>query len=189
MKHAIAACLGLFVLSACWVSSARADDDGGDNVIVERGESGPPVAPQKQPAYVPQSVALSGPRVIDDWSDSGHVPPGYHSVPRTRTRLIIAGACVLGTLYSFSALAAQDKENTVLAVPVIGPLLQLAGKHGDDAPALLVIDGLGQVAGAVMLIVGLSTSSTVLVRNDLAEVHIAPMMTKEGAGAGLIGSP
>ena len=39
--------------------------------------------------YVPQSVALSGPRIITDWNDDDPVPYGYHPSTRTRTGMIV----------------------------------------------------------------------------------------------------
>ena len=176
MKHLLA-CAAALALAAL-ASPSRADD---------AVEYVAPLSQTTQPSYVPQSVALSGPPVLESWHESEPVPPGYRPKTRARTGLIVAGASVLGSLYLTSVLAAQDSDTTSLAVPVIGPFLQIASGHSESANSLLVVDGLGQVAGAILLLVGLTTTSTVLVRNDLAEVHIAPIATGKGGGAGLVG--
>lgn len=54
---------------------------------------------------------------------------------------------------------------------------------------ILAIDGLGQAAGATMLIAGIMSPKTVLVRNDLAEVRITPMrLGRDGSGLGFVGT-
>jgi hypothetical protein len=53
----------------------------------------------------------------------------------------------------------------------------------------LAIDGIAQAAGATMLIVGITSPKTVLIRNDLAEVRVAPMkIGQDGNGLGLVGT-
>ncbi len=51
------------------------------------------------------------------------------------------------------------------------------------------IDGAGQCAGLIMLIVGLSSPKQVLVRNDLAKSWIlpTPYVGPSGGGVGLVG--
>ncbi len=54
---------------------------------------------------------------------------------------------------------------------------------------MLAIDGVAQAAGATMLIVGLTSPKTVLVRNDLGEVRLTPMrMGQNGGGLGIVGT-
>ncbi len=155
-----------------------------------------PLSQTTQPSYVPQSVALSGPREIRNYREGDPVPPGYRPVERPRRGLVIAGSVVLGTLYFFSALAAAvdaDHGNGELAplwVPGVGPFIQMAKSESATAKVILAMDGLGQSAGIFMLVYGLASPKTVLVRNDLAktEVRVAPMAGRGTTGLALTGT-
>ena len=52
------------------------------------GEYVAPLQQQTQPMYVPQSVAISGPRQITTWQEGEPIPPGYHPVQRIRRGLV-----------------------------------------------------------------------------------------------------
>ena len=156
-----------------------------------------PIYQTTQPSYVPQSVALSGPREIKDWNEGDPIPPGYRPVERTRTGLVVGGAVTFGVLYLFSLLAASIGEDVKgsgknelapLYIPAIGPFVQMANTDSSTGKFFLAIDGIGQTAGAAMLIVGLVSPRTVLVRNDLAEIRLAPVLTRDARGAGLVGT-
>jgi hypothetical protein len=100
-------------------------------------------------------------------------PPGYHIEQGPRKGLVIAGAIVLGTTYFLSAsigMASTDHDDRWLLVPVFGPFLDL-GARGDRSscssgnldcvtePVIrtyLVLDGVVQATGAVLLITGLA---------------------------------
>lgn len=166
-----------------------------------------PIYQTTQPSYVPQSVAMSGPREIKDWREGEAVPPGYRPVERTRRGLIIAGAVTFGSLYLISALVAaggQDShpgESNPLAamwIPGVGPFVQMASTESATANVVLAIDGAAQSAGLVMLIYGLAVPRTVLVRNDLAknerpaaprpQVRAVPMVGGGTTGFGVVGT-
>src|ERR1700676_408234 len=72
------------------------------------GEYVAPLAQETQQSYVPQSVALSGPRTIGDWKEGDPVPDGYRTATRVRRSAIIGGAVTFGVLYLLSALAAAS---------------------------------------------------------------------------------
>src|SRR5262245_26215914 len=55
-----------------------------------------PLSQTTQPSYVPQSVALSGPKQLE-YDEGQSVPPGYTPVEKKRKGPIIAGAVVLGS--------------------------------------------------------------------------------------------
>jgi hypothetical protein len=175
------------------------------------GEYVAPLQQQTQQIYVPQSVALSGPRVIRDYQDGETVPPGYHAETRVRTGLVVGGAVTFGCLYMLSVLTAalvSDANRTTVSysssgsathvnndnadflyVPVAGPFLQMTKTVSSAGNVMLAIDGIGQGAGAAMLLVGLTSPKTVLVRNDLGEVRLTPMKVGErGSGLGLVGT-
>jgi hypothetical protein len=185
------------------VAPARADDPQNPPDYQKQPYQGPqytaPLYQQTQPSYVPQSVALSGPREIKDWNEGDPIPPGYRPVERTRKGLIVGGAVTFGTLYLLTVLVTamiQDVENatgskdnvSALYVPALGPFIQMASTSSSSGNVVLAIDGAGQTAGAIMLIVGLTSPKTVLVRNDLAEIRFAPVITRGSAGAGLVGT-
>ena len=167
------------------------------------GEYVAPLQQQTQQVYMPQSVALSGPRIIKDYEEGDQIPPGYHAETRVRSGLVVGGAVTFGVLYLLSVLTAaiiSDANKTVgdnssrdngdfLYVPVAGPFLQMTKTDSSSGNVTLAIDGLAQAAGATMFIVGITSPKTVLVRNDLAEVHVMPMkMGRDGGGLGLVGT-
>ena len=172
------------------------------------GEYVAPLQQQTQQVYMPQSVALSGPRVIKDYEEGDSIPPGYHAETRVRTGLVVGGAVVFGVMYllsvlvgaaisdtgktcaSISSSSSCSKENgDLLYVPVAGPFLQMTKTSSSSGNVTLAIDGIAQAAGATMLIVGITSPKTVLVRNDLGEVRIMPMrMGDKGGGLGLYGT-
>lgn len=155
-----------------------------------------PLSQTTQPSYVPQSVALSGPREIRSYREGDPVPPGYRPVERTRKGLVIGGSVLFGTLYFFSALAAAvDADHgkgdlAALWAPGVGPFIQMAQTESATGKLFLAIDGLGQSAGLFMLIYGIASPKTVLVRNDLAktEVRVAPMTGRGTTGLALTGT-
>ena len=155
------------------------------------------VAPLQQPTqqiYIPQSVAMSGPRTITDWDETQPVPPGYHVQQHVRTGLIVGGAVLFGTLYLISALTAAGTSDSgssgdnLLYVPAAGPFLQMANTSSSVGNVFLAIDGLGQCAGVAMLVYGLAAPRSILVRNDLgiSTPLILPMrIGQDGYGAGI----
>jgi hypothetical protein len=165
------------------------------------GEYTAPLAQQTQQVYVPQSVAMSGPRVIKDYEEGEPIPPGYHADTRIRSGLVVGGAVTFGVMYLFSVLAGsiindaadasygnKSDRGDFLFIPVVGPFLQMTKTSSSSGNTMLVIDGVAQAAGATMLIVGITSPRTVLVRNDLAEVRVTPMTVGTGNGVGLVGT-
>src|SRR4029078_7559076 len=132
--------------------------------------------------------------------------PGYHAETRIRTSLVVGGAVVFGALYLISvpvATAISDAHKVCysssicgtkdsgdfLSVPVAGPFLQMTKTDSSTGNVTLAIDGIAQAAGATMFSVVSTSPKTVLVRNDLVEVHLMPMkMGTNGGGLGLVGT-
>lgn len=169
------------------------------------GEYVAPLQQQTQQVYMPQSVALSGPRIIRDYEEGEPIPPGYHAESRVRSGLVVGGAVTFGVMYLLSVLvgaAISDankaskayggsggESGDLLYVPVAGPFLQMTKTESSSGNVTLAIDGIAQAAGATMLIVGITSPKTVLVRNDLGEVRVMPMrMGDKGGGLGLVGT-
>lgn len=154
------------------------------------GEYVAPMQQQTQQTYVPQSVAMTGPRQIKDWNEGEPIPPGYHPVSRVRGGLIGGGAGLFGAFYLISAaVAAVDNDcaqisvckNTLwpLWIPVAGPFIAVGTAAGSTSGGfLLVLDGLAQAGGVIMIIAG-AMGRTILMRNDLGDAK-SPLEFKVG---------
>ena len=135
------------------------------------------------------------------------MPRGYAVDEYHPRGLIIGGAVTLGTLYAISLSVAAggnfDSSNGWLAVPVVGPFGWLAARK---APActyaydvscdsdesskrtMVVLDGLGQVAGAALLIAGVAiTRKHLVLVNPQEAIVVAPYASSTGSGLRLVG--
>ncbi len=170
------------------------------NAVAGDGQYVAPMQQQTQQTYIPQSVAMSGPRVIRDWHEGEPIPPGYHPADRARVGLIAGGATMFGVPYLISVLVGAGGADSgccnAMYIPVLGPFIQMGSLHSGDSSldatggVFLAIDGLLQAAGVAMFIYGIAVPKTVLVRNDLGalkNVTPAPMVGKNFAGVGLTG--
>ncbi len=135
------------------------------------------------------------PRKIKDWDPNEPVPPGYTAVTRPRLGLVIPGSIVFGVSYVLSFIIGLEgvlagfRQMWPLMIPVAGPFIGLGTMPGDVVTGvLLTLDGIAQVAGATMFIIGLAAPSTILVRNRHATLMPVPILTSGGAGVGLAGS-
>ena len=176
------------------------------NAVAGDGQYVTPMQQQTQQTYVPQSVAMSGPRVLRDWQPGEPIPPGYHPATRVRGSMIGGGVGMFGGAYLISVLVAAIGEDAhsscysstgctnsaaPLFIPVVGPFITMGNTDSATADVFLVVDGLLQAAGVAMFIYGVAVPKTVLVRNDLGKVKFNPPMPfvgKNSAGIGLSGS-
>jgi len=171
-----------------------------------------------QPPATDSSATAAGPPVYYLYPtppselpfDGHYVPPGYHVESRARKGLIIGGAAPLGVLYSLGLQYAfhDSPELHLLAVPVVGPWLAM-GLHKDPcdhdprqeedfcvdaAPIAYFFDGLGQVAGAILLTTGLLNPKQVLVPDGSTQsassfsVTVVPWLGASRGGVGLGGN-
>jgi hypothetical protein len=181
-----------------WRSGVQSGPPAPASAIAPNGEYLAPFAQQTQPVYVPQSVALSGPRMIKDWQEDQPIPYGYHQETRVRKGMVIGGGITFGAVYLYTAFIASvsvdlaDRDSShnanALFLPVLGPFIQLTQTDSATFRYVLTLDGLAQAVGAAMFIYGLTTPKTVLIRNDLATVAWMPMpLGKDGTGLGLVG--
>jgi hypothetical protein len=119
------------------------------------------------------------------------IPQGYQLRTHARRGLVIGGSITFGVLYLFSIIAADasnrnghhDDDLKALYVPAIGPFI--AAANSDTNKSVLVLDGVGQVAGLAMFISGFAFPQTELVRNDLARVRLLPMVGQGKTGVTL----
>jgi hypothetical protein len=141
------------------------------------------------------------------------IPPGYRHEKRPRTGLIIAGAVVTGVPYilglSIASASKYSNAGGYLAIPAIGPWITLAvrddhscidyssysgtvyanGSCAEDVvvKTFLVMDALIQTTGAILFVIGVSSDRDVVIRQDLAKLHLAPLHFNHGYGLGVSG--
>lgn len=142
------------------------------------------------------------------------IPQGYRHEKRPRTGLIIAGAVVTAVPYvlGLSVASASKFHNAggFLVIPALGPWITLAARQNQDCTytdsvlgtttsyscssdtdavvvTFLVMDALIQTTGAILFVVGVSSDRDVLVRQDLAKLHLAPLRFNHGYGLGIRG--
>ena len=149
------------------------------------------------------------------------IPQGYHVETRAKKGLVISGSIIFGVPYLLSmsvAASSRYEPDRWLYAPVIGPFVNLAtrsdycnpnGTSGtstsfdcaDDSGVrfFLMMDGLMQVAGATMFVLGLALPTTLLVRDDAPYVGKKPAnqfawtvqpyaVGRSGYGLGVLGT-
>lgn len=142
------------------------------------------------------------------YREGAPVPRGYVVEEYHPRGLIIGGAVTLGVLYAISlSVASSNDFNTAngwLAVPVIGPFGWLAARksptcnnnsiyvstcNNDDSGnrTMVVLDGMGQIAGATMLIAGLAITRKHLLFVNPDETVVAPYASSTSAGVNVLG--
>jgi hypothetical protein len=143
-------------------------------------------------------LPADAPHTITDWREGEPIPLGYHPVQRMRSKAVIGGAVLLGSLYLTSLLAAtiatdnanqnnQSNGSAGLYVPVFGPFIAMTQTSTATGTFVLVVDGLGQATGAVLLIWGLASPQALLVRNDYARARVLPRPMVFGTTGGGVG--
>jgi hypothetical protein len=153
---------------------------------------------------VQAQAPMDGPPVIRGWRNGDPIPAGYHPSQRMRVELVLAGAASLVWSYSVLLDAAAQTGDKVWLMPVVGPFIEVGHygiPHGDGSTldvigqavyasfdAVLVLDGVVQAAGVVMLVLGLTVPKTVVVRNDLGvikSIRPVPMAANSMGGLGI----
>ena len=180
MRRAFAICAAVTAMTT-GAAAARA----------QTSEIEPARTPVASPAPAPPLPYAYWPARLK-YRDGEPVPMGYHVEKGPRTGLIIAGSITFGVLYGLAVLVASDSHSTdeakAMWVPCVGPFIAAASlkdQNSGGAAMFLVLWGLGETAGVAMLIGGILGTKTELVRNDLARVHVFPIVSKSTAGLGL----
>ncbi len=159
----------------------------------------PPQAYPQQPGYPPPAPVYGQPTYAYPVYAPPRVPVRY--VYRPRVGLIVAGSVVLGVSWGITALSAIAASGCdpnydslcstqiwPLFIPVVGPFIQTAYVNGPFAggiQALLVFDGLVQVAGLAMIIAGAATRHRVPVYAQ--RFQVTPYAGLNGAGLMAVG--
>jgi hypothetical protein len=185
-------------------SSARADDLDGQPEPQPGYPQGypqgyPPPQPYAPPVYAQPVYAAPIPQGPEEMNyiEGTQIPYGYTRVEKTRKGLVIAGAVTLGVVYGFSAAfgavgedlrnANETRTNTSsMWIPIAGPFLQMKDTSTDTGKLFFFHVGLAQTAGALMLVYGLTTPRTLLIRND--QLSVVPMLSKDAGGMMVFGS-
>lgn len=162
----------------------------------------PPVyvpGPYAPGPYVPPYAPPKGPKKITRFDPNAPVPFGYTKVEAKRKGFVIAGAVTFGVTYGVSLFVAaigedlrradETSENlSSLLIPAAGPFLQMAKTESTSGKVALVYLGVAQTLGAAMLVYGLTNTKTILLRNDMVSMSIAPMMGNGSSGLMAVGS-
>ncbi len=157
------------------------------------------LAHAQQPVYVQPYYPVAAPQPAP--------PPQPREESRPHLGLAISGGVMLGVSWLvhaalISPLAGCDLDSCqdawgdfrlVGTIPLAGPWIQLAVKPTSDRDGwlpYLVIDGLLQIAGLTMLILGVSLRETVTVYSEGPagfELAVLPSAGPDGGGLGLVG--
>ncbi len=138
----------------------------------------PPPATNAQPG---SPSALPPPARLR-YAEGQPIPAGYHLESQPRKGLWLSGALVFGIPYVISVSVAGSSRHDgdrYLYIPAIGPFVDLATR-GDDCPTdtgscaegasverfWLTFDGLCQVGGATLFILGMAMPQKFLERDD-----------------------
>jgi hypothetical protein len=160
----------------------------------------PGAAPQGWPGYAPQPYGYGAqpgyypppyyyyppvnmlPPAVLPYEEGETVPPGYQIKTRPVRSMVIAGSVTFGSTYLVSLLtaatvvASNSTDGVKLAplfAPVIGPFITIGTTKSDGAGTLwLVLDGVAQTAGAVMLIYDLAAEEKFLQRTPPTAAEI-----------------
>ena len=125
--------------------------------------------------------------------------------------MIIGGALTLGVPWMLGVTIAStdnfSNQSGWLVIPTLGPWITLATRNKETCSyynsssgtssncyednsmrTVLILDGLTQAAGTIMLIAGLSSSKKVIVRDFVSNLHFTPApIGKLGYGGVLSG--
>jgi hypothetical protein len=130
----------------------------------------------------------------------GPIPEGYHLVEEPRYDMAAGGVICFALGWAASVLYAVQNQNPLYAVPFGGPVIAWldalrGGSWGGQFVAIylgapiMFIDVSAQVAGVVMLLVGLAGRSRWLERDEPAapRVMLVPGAGSSPMGASLVG--
>jgi hypothetical protein len=145
-----------------------------------------------------------------EYQEGQPIPEGYYVDTKIRKGLVIGGAVTLGATWILSVIAAafavsieeaeeadgfdndgiSPADASMLFIPVAGPFISIyTYDAGTGGAAVLVIDGVAQVGGLTMLIVGLAAQEKVLKRSHAGvTLEPTPIVSAQMSGLGLSGT-
>ena len=170
----------------------------------------PPAAPPPaRPYYAPSPRAYGKPPPTLPYREGQPIPHGYRLEEKPIKGLVVAGYVVTGVPYGIGLLAASGaefrNESAWLGVPFVGPWLTLGfrdyvceeHRRDDNEESLeclgevfltmgLIVDGIMQTTGGVLLLVGYTATKQKLVLEENA-LWIRPMRVGSGGGLAIEG--
>lgn len=147
--------------------------------------------------------------VLPPRNDYWPMGPEFHQERRMRTGLLVPGLMIGGGMYVSGILAgaADGYANAkgFLFVPVFGPWITLATRHspncGDanaeqsgscraaqSAPTLLFLDGMGQLAGGILVTLAFTAPAKRWVPHIASSIAITPVIQGDTKAAILTGA-
>jgi hypothetical protein len=171
-----------------------------------------PVGPQSQTQYqvqYPQQKGALPPGMELPYEEGDPIPPGYRVAKTPRSGLVTGGFIMTGIGWGLSLTGAVasdfDSNSGFLIIPVLGPWLMLASggaadndcttsgsySYCDSNSALrsfLVLDGLLQTAGAIMVVSGYAFPKVRLVREDVTVGFVPTTFGGSSYGIGAVGT-
>lgn len=145
-----------------------------------------------------------------EYDEDQPIPQGYHLRTKVRGGLIGGGAGLLGGLWVVSVITGAIGEGAYrstralagdtsisdggwasLYFPIVGPFAAIGTLNADGGgAAILALDGIGQLGGAAMIVLGIVLPKKTLVRDSMFEitpsVAVTPVFT--GKSVGLVGT-
>lgn len=158
-----------------------------------------PAAPPWTPPFWPCDVPLQF--LVEElpYADGQPVPPCFRVHERIRWRPTIGGIVLLSTTHSITAVTAATTWSwgagsgvAALLVPVAGPFIALGTIEGATEGfgwiigIPMIVDGLAQTAGVILIVVGASTTQPVLMRTDVGASEVGPQLRLRGQGIDLV---
>ncbi len=142
----VAVVLALVIVAApAWAQEAS---DG--NVPPEQIAPPPPAPPPPyDPPRPPPQLAPPPPLALQP-------PPPIGYVKQRRWGLFATGAGVFGAAWLGTLLDALNAEKYTGLIPLAGPFLLFDRTNGNGTNAILILDGLAQIAGVTVAIIGLT---------------------------------
>jgi hypothetical protein len=118
------------------------------------------------------------------FKEGGVIPRGYHVEERHTALLPVVGGVLLGASYGLcAAFAGSGLRNAQYGyIPFAGPFIAMATVEapykGDITVAVFVMTGLGELAGAALLVYGLYSTEPWLVRDKkkAAQLSVSPLV-------------
>lgn len=133
-----------------------------------------------------------------DYEAGYRIPPGYHVESKVRTWAIGTGAGIFAATYGSSVLmgwASQkmsesgSTDGAALYIPIAGPFIFLnkRGSRNPEEVALFALSGVAQAAGLGLIVFGIASRSTSLMRDDVAASRLVVTPAPLGhSGLGLV---
>jgi len=137
--------------------------------------------------------ATGGVAPIEKRYSGGPVPAGYRVVDKSSPGVVKTGWWLFGISYGLSAIGGLGGDKaSLLLLPGLGPWLYLASKpkslSSDDTDALLVLLGLGQDVGLLVLGIGYAPSKTLVKQDTGVSLRVSPILGRDTYGLGITGT-